>query len=389
MAPRLFIISGSAGSGKSLLLKTIQSQSIFPAATAPKYSTRPERVNEFDDTKHVNQINDEEYTFVYPLQTHVYGIKAEEITALLAQGYNVFVALSDLRVVEEVKRYFGSLAVSLYIYRNLSSRQLRQILDEREKRRNPAEPKPITFTKEGKSRINRLYLMQRQYVENITLFDHAILNTGEPEDLLDQVRNIIVGYDAGLIRRGMKGPVIFLIAAASGSGKRTLMSAMYNFGRRSIYVIEKATTRLLHPDDGQEIYHVDKIDGTTFDINYVFHETEYGIETEKIWQNLARGRPQILITNMQQFEKFRERFGPLTVCVYLHATRTKKQLYEWQLKRHGDAEKASLKVAELRRIHQDYIENIAHFQHVLLNTIEVEDFWEQMFRLVRFYSVPA
>ena len=113
-------------------MKSIANQPTFKAAIAPKYSTRPQRVNEFDDTNHVSEINDEEYTFVYPLQTSVYAIKAEEITARLAQGYNVFVALSDLRLVEEVKRYFGSLAVKFYIYRNLSSRQLRQILDERE-----------------------------------------------------------------------------------------------------------------------------------------------------------------------------------------------------------------------------------------------------------------
>src|SRR2546430_870498 len=157
--------------------------------------------------------------------------------------------------------------------------------------------------------------MQRQYVENITLFDHAILNTGEPDEMLQQVRNIVNGYEADIIRKGMKGPVIFLIAAASGSGKRTLMSAMFTFGRRSIQVIRKATTRRIHDDDGQEIYHVDKIDDRDFDINYVFHNTEYGVDTAKIWENLARGRPQILITNMQQFQKFRDKFGPLTVCV--------------------------------------------------------------------------
>lgn len=386
MAPRLYIISGSAGSGKSLLLQTISSDPSLNGTIAPKYSTRPRRINQFDDTEHVAQINDEEYTFVYPLQTNIYGIKADEVTALLARGYNVFVALSDLRVVEEVKHYFGSLAVSLYIYRNLSSSQLRQILQQRENHRDRSN-KPITFTKEGRTRINRLYLMQRQYVENITLFDHAILNTGKPEEMLQQVRNVVAGYETGSIRKGMKGPVIFLIAAASGSGKRTLMSAMYSFGRRSIQVIQKATTRKIHDEDGQEIYHVDKIDEDRFDINYIFHKTEYGIETAKIWENLARGRPQILITNMQQFQKFRDRFGPLTVCVYLHATRTKKQLYEWQLKRHRNAEQARGKVSELGKIHQDYIDNIAHFHHVLLNTIEVEDFWEQMFRLIRFYSV--
>lgn len=107
-----------------------------------------------------------------------------------------------------------------------------------------------------------------------------------------------------------------------------------------------------------------------------------------MWQNLSEGRSQILITNMQQFHKFRENFDPLIVCVYLHATLTRKQLkqlFKLQVRRHGDNEKAKRKVQELDNIHQDYIDNIAEFQHVLLNTLEKEDFWEQMLRLIRFY----
>jgi guanylate kinase len=391
MSPRLYIISGSAGSGKTELLSLIKNQTTFKAVVAPKYSTRDERKGKFDDIRHVDRINDEDYTFVYPMNNYTYGIKAEEIADLLGQGCNVFIILSDLRIVEEVKHFFGSIAVSLYIYRNLSTYQLKKILEEREIARGIKQDDTVPFARQKQTRLNRLYLMQRQYVDNITLFDHVILNTSKPQYLLQQVTKLAEGYEKRLVHKDMKGPVIFLIAAAPGAGKRTLMSAMYDLGRRSITVVEKATTRPKHDDDGEEIYHVDEIDPNKFDINYTYHDqyTGYGIETARMWQNLSKGRSQILITNMQQFQKFREKFGPLVVCVYLHATLTRKQLkqlFELQVKRHGDKEKAKQKVKEHNNIHQDYIDNIAEFQHVLLNTLEKEDFWEQMLRLIRFYK---
>lgn len=385
MSVRLYIISGASGSGKTILLNLIQNKTNFKAVVAPKYSTRPERKGEFDDIKHVDQINDEEYTFVYPMNDKIYGIKAKEIMDFLGQGYNVFIILSDLRIVEEVIKFFGGLAVSLYVYRNLSATQLKKVLQEREKARDIKQGDSVPFAKQRQIRLNRLYLMQRQYVDNITLFDHVILNTRKPQDMLQQVTNIVGAYEKEIIHKDMKGPVIFLIAAASGAGKRTLMSAICDLGRRKISVVKKATTRTIHDNDGPEIYHVDEINHNKLDINYRFQATEYGIATTQMWQNLSQARPQILITNMQQFHRFREKFGPLIVCVYLHATRTRKQLFEWQVKRHKDIAKARLKVEKLDRIHQDYIDNIAEFQHVLLNTLEKEDFWDQMFRLIKLY----
>lgn len=161
---------------------------------------------------------------------------------------------------------------------------------------------------QDQTRLNRLYLMQRQYVDNITLFDHVILNTGAPQDMLQQVTNLVEGYEKGIVRKDMKGSVIFLIAAASGAGKRTLMDAMYNLGRRSISVVRKATTREVkyapQGDDGEEIYHIDRIDPKIFDINYIFQDTEYGVETATMWRNLSKGRPQILITNIHNLRDF-------------------------------------------------------------------------------------
>jgi len=304
----------------------------------------------------------------------------------------IFKAICNMCLKMREQVSFGAVEINYTmengVYRNLSDAQLKKVLQEREKALGIKQRDTVTFAKQRQTRLNRLYLMQRQYIDNITLFDHVVLNTRKPQDMLQQVTNLVKGYEKGIVRKDMKGPVIFLIAAASGAGKYTLISAMYDLGRRSIRVIKKATTRdVKYPpngDDGKEIYHVDEIDPNEFDINYVLKDTEYGIKTTEIWRDISRGRPQILITNMQQFHKFREKFGPLVVCVYLHATRTREQLFEWQRRKHG-VEKAKVKVANLDRIHQDYIDNIAEFQHVLLNTLEKEDFWEQMFRLIKFY----
>ena len=81
--------------------------------------------------------------------------------------------------------------------------------------------------------------MQRLYVENIAQFDHVVLNTTTPRDMLQQVRNLVSAYRAGSIRRSSRGPVVFLVAAASGTGKRTLMDAMFTLGRRSIKESQK------------------------------------------------------------------------------------------------------------------------------------------------------
>ena len=89
---------------------------------------------------------------------------------------------------------------------------------------------------------------------------------------------------------------------------------------------------------------------------------------------------------MNEFHQFNEIFGQAAIGVYLHATRTQDEIFELQKKKTGSEEKAERKVRKMEEIHQDYIKNINKFKHVLLNTIEKEDLWEQMFRLIKYYK---
>jgi len=89
---------------------------------------------------------------------------------------------------------------------------------------------------------------------------------------------------------------------------------------------------------------------------------------------------------MDEFYQFTKIFGQSAIGVYLHATRTPDEIFELQKKKLESEEKAKQKVSKMEEIHQGYIKNIAEFKHVLLNTIEKEDLWEQMFRLIKHYQ---
>jgi guanylate kinase len=390
MPSRIYILSGGSGAGKTEALNLMLLDTPDTSVSLPKYSDRKNR-NAEDDIVTVNtkEFNKEEFTFVYSMNNNIYGFKAIDIIEHLKNKKNVFIIVSDLRVIEEFKKHFGTLVSVIYIFRNMNEEELNEILEKRKRENtNSSSSDNIANDTESKIRKNRLYLIQRQYVENIALFDHVILNrNGKKEEMLTQLKNIVTSYSIDRKIAQIKGPVIFLIAAASGAGKRTLMHAMYTMGRRSIKVIEKYTNRQAQPDDGKEIIPSTPIElDETFDIKYQFNNNWYGLRSGDIWNNLARGYPQIVITNMDEFHQFSKIFGSAAIGVYLHATRTQEEILQLQAWKLGSKEKAEKKVEKMEIIHQGYIENISNFQHVLLNTIEKEDLWEQMFRLIKYYQ---
>ncbi len=383
--PRIYIICGGSGFGKSLLLNMVTNShnDELRASIPKKFTTRLSR-SKSDDVKTVieEELNKEEYTFVYAMNGHMYAYRASCVISLLKKGRNVFLIISDLRLIDEIKKFFGALVTVIYVFRNMTDKEFDKVQEHRDVNGN------IITSEEIKIRRNRLYLIQRQYVENISLFDHVILNrSGKIDELYMQIKNLV--YDYNHKKNGIfykpKGPVIFLIAAASGSGKHTLIDAMYTLGKRAIKVVEKGTNRDVQPDDGKEIIPNEDID-KDYDIKYEFNNNKYGFKSFVIWDNLASGLPQILITNMDEFHQFKKIFGDSAIGVYLHATRTPDQTLKWQLKKLKDKKKAQDKVDKMEDIHKGYIKNIGIFKHVLLNTIEKEDLWEQMFRLIQYYK---
>ena len=98
----------------------------------------------------------------------------------------------------------------------------------------------------------------------------------------------------------------------------------------------------------------------------------------------------MVISNMKVFDEFEKHFGDRVVFIYLHATRSEEEIRAYQLQQnHGDPEEAERRIQEIRVVHDDYMDNIARFEHVLLNTAYKEDLFDQMIGLVNFYEAGS
>jgi guanylate kinase len=383
-----------------MLINMLRERPGLRPAVVPKYATRRWRGLE-DDTQFEREISDSTFDFVYPYHLNRYGIKASDISEILSTGRNAFVVVSPPRVVRSIKRYFGPLAVSIYLHSNRAEVQLEEIVARRHAAIGGGSQE-TKLEEEVKKRTINLRVMRRQYVDNIDLYDHVLLNTASPADLLSQLSGVVYFYSKNptLTRRRVNGEVaIFLLCAPPSSGKGTLSEALRLMGTSYISNVTKVTDRAPRDNDGSEIHALgswcgpDKrserrgiIHEKQYDITYLFNDTRYGLNTEDIWTGISRGRAQLVITNMQVIPRLRRVFGSLIVPVYLYSTRTPREIRNYLIEtKRLTGVQADRRLKKANLVFRDYIQHIDWFHHVLLNTGDVDDLIDQMFNLLSRY----
>ncbi len=471
----LYIITGASGCGKTTLINSIAvatRESTDPsladrvadavvdpdirAVRAPKYSERPLRAksDEVDDVIHLDEISLDTCDVAYVINSTKYGLRFRPIEQLLDHGYNCFVAVSDLRVVGALKAHFPNRAKAVYLSSAIDPQKLEDIQRQRRGEFDPDEEAKALLSRHfakvsagarlgwwdrvsecmsglerdwrrystgdesTKIRQQRIRETHIRYIDHIGLFDHAILNyaEGDPGEMFGQMRNLIAADSSHLARGKPTAAPVFIVAAASGTGKGTLMEMLHLIGRDSIRIVSKLAKRKPKPNDRRDGM-IALLRGESepepewpgwwtpemvrqaaagkfpdeYDLRWSFHgaTTEYAISSQEVNRNIEEGTPQIFVSNMGQFSRFRTMWPDDVVFLYLHRLSSKEEDRQFQMKNCADLIEAETRIAEKAEVHREFIRHIAEFQHVLLNTSYQEDLYDQMFHLIAHYQDSA
>jgi len=427
MQGNLYILTGASTSGKTTLLNNILENGY--AMKAPKFAERISRGPD-DDIIHFDNIEKSNCDVLYVINGKRYGIDTKLIKDEIKKGMDLFVILSDLRVIRRLKSEFEDHAKAIYISSAIDEEN---VVKEQAKRNTfiPTEkqkeelhtqfnrlksasklelwPKVVDCmgelldswkdalpeSKSTEIRARKIRAFHSRYIDNIALFDHVILNYHEPEEMTKQAVGIINYYKKNPNTKKKETPVIFMVSAASGAGKGTLMECLNIMGSYQISIVSKMGQR-----EGKKN---DKRDGMIaigaanefspeFDWRWEFHKgnnfkgVRYAVSITEIEKNIQDGKPQIFISNLGQIEKAKKLFGNKMVFIYLHATRTEEEIGTFQYANCKTREEAEKRIGEIYDVHKSYINDIANIDHVLLNTTYEEDLYDQMFRLIEHYK---
>lgn len=269
----IITLTGPSQSGKSLVMnkimrleKKINSQGGgFAPKKIKKYTTRHLRLDEVEmgeagqpaDVEFIKKIP-EDCDLVYQTYGIRYGLSTEILRKNLMEGFSPIVVINDIRAVEEIRREFPGKVLSLFLFRKIP--ELVDFQDEAKKRGNVS-------AQEVTARYEKAISIYKTYVENISLFDHVILNVieYEPEILMNeetildfQLNNIISSLITGAKElncdeKGEHRSRIFVIAGNAASGKDEIIRALLSMGKLEAQVLPKYTMRQMEPADGQEM----------------------------------------------------------------------------------------------------------------------------------------
>lgn len=189
MAPRLFAVVGSPGSGKDILIRAVNDLGSRHAKIVPKHTDRMVRRDEGQemffpgDVKH----NFKSCDIVYENYRNHYGIVSSDIWTGLYNGFNQVVVVSNVQAVNSLKMRFGGLLVLVYVHSVISPAEFCRL--------ESGTPSDVTDDYIDRRSESSSYNASLDfYTKNIPAFDHVLIYSQAPEDLYDQVFRLFESY---------------------------------------------------------------------------------------------------------------------------------------------------------------------------------------------------
>jgi guanylate kinase len=155
----------------------------FKPVRIKKFTTRKSRGNDDEEVICVKALPPT-CDLVYEQYGVRYGLAFDTLYQALAQKETPIVTLNDVRIVQDVRDRLGGLVRSVFVFREKPSLEKQKQLDK---------DRGVGDDEAAQTRFRKAQSIYRIYIENISLFDHVIINVGEKEVLYQQTESIVDG----------------------------------------------------------------------------------------------------------------------------------------------------------------------------------------------------
>jgi len=380
--PHIFILFGAPGSGKSESCIILNKITKGKLKILQKETTRPARKQDTNEIKSVRKIS-KQCDFRYSQYDYEYGFSSKIIWKHLKKGNSVIIIVNDVRTIKILNKKFGNLAQNIYIHSNIDREQIIKIL----KIRYPKADNTF-LEKDTIKRIEKIKTIHRKYIENTYLFHSAIINIYEKGDeksikkLKNQLKQV---YEKNVGHKPFFGSTsrLIVVAGASFSGKDALVNAMIQMEPTKTLLYQKGTTRPKNENDRNELLHLKTLDDE-YNIQYKKNGYSYGLSTQSIWESLSKEKIiLIVLSDLEAICELKKAFYDICTVLYLHSNIDEEEMQ--QAKNKMSLEELNKRLKSTKKLRETYIGNMNIFNHVLLNTSESEDLYDQAFNILDFY----
>lgn len=182
----LFVVVGTPGSGKDILIQAVNDMGVLHAQTVPKHVNRN---RQDDDGEEMICLDDKKFDLescdiVYDNYGKTYGFEVAPIWKGLRKGVHQVLVVSNISAMNEIRNRFGSLSKFVFVNSDMDPVAYRE---EQEALGN--DPEYI------ENRVRGYHGALSSYFENINLFDHVLIYSDSQEDLFDQIFRLFDFYD--------------------------------------------------------------------------------------------------------------------------------------------------------------------------------------------------
>jgi guanylate kinase len=186
---RFYVVVGTPGSGKDILIRAVHDLGSRHAEIVPKHTTRPRR---HDDGNEMICSGDSSFdmqscNLLYENYGDTYGINTSLVWRGIERRVSQVAVISSLDAINKLHDEFGELLSLIYVHSELK----------------PAEYAANEIGKDSDSYVARrssAYKMAWDlYTRNFLAFDHVIIYSSSEEDLYDQVFRIFRARSLGFI----------------------------------------------------------------------------------------------------------------------------------------------------------------------------------------------